>query len=90
MLGQVMKEDKRIKKFPQKILDEVGEEIGNNVVVFSAFAGKNDAQWSFNLYQGQKLIVDLQKKFPNHEGGRKINYVVKNVPGFQEDKDLFM
>ena len=44
MLGQVMKEDKRIKKFPQKILDEVGEDIGNNVVVFSAFAGKNDAQ----------------------------------------------
>ena len=91
MLGQVRMEDRRIAKFPQKILDEVGEEIGNNVVIFSAFGGKNDSMWSFNTYQGQRLIVELQNKFPSyHGGGRKINYVVKKVPGFKKDNELFM
>ena len=92
MLTQVIKEDKNIKGFPKKILEQIGsaEEINHNVVVFSAFAGKDEEKWDVNLKLGQKLITDLQINFPNHEGSqRKMTYIINKVPSFGDDDELF-
>jgi len=74
------------------MIDAIGpvEEITQSAVVFSAFAGKDDAQWIVNLEQGDKLIVELQAKFPKAQGpDRNIVHGVNYVPGFLEDDELF-
>ena len=92
MLTQVMKEDQRIKEFPKTIIEQIGsvEEISHNVVVFSAFGGRDKGQWNINFCLGEKLIAGLQSKFPYHQGSeRKITYVVNKIPGFRQDNELF-
>ena len=92
MLLQVIKEDQRIKQFPKTIIEQVGsvEEISHNVVVFSAFGGKDEGLWNMNFCLGEKLISGLQSNFPYHQGSeRKITYVVNRVCGFRGDNELF-
>jgi len=92
MLQQVMREDSRITAFPQRLFTEIGslDEIVQNVVIFSAFAGKDEAQWGRNCTLGQIMINDLQEKFTHHAGiDRRVTYVVNRVEGFYEDVDLF-
>jgi len=92
MLAQVMREDPSITAFPQSVVDAIGnaEEITQSVVIFSAFAGKDDDQWIENLMQGDKLVVDLQQRFNKTQGSdRKIMYVVNYIPGYMEDDEVF-
>ena len=89
MLAQVTREDNRITVLPQNIINEIGVS-EESCVVFSAFAAKNPRVWERNFLSGNRLIEELQQNFTHYHGqDRKIDYVVRKIPGLFEDDRLF-